>query len=85
MSEELPSAEWEQRTSSIWSLVRAELARAERRHPAMRTPHEGYAVILEELDELWAEIKRDEGRSQFAISEAVQVAAMAMRYILNLT
>jgi hypothetical protein len=45
--------------------------------------HEGYAVILEEMDELWEEVKkkassRDAGKLE---KEAIQVAAMAVRFI----
>lgn len=32
--------------------------KARQKHAPMRGAHEGYAVILEELDELWAEVKR---------------------------
>ena len=34
------------------------------------SPHEGYAVLLEEVDELWDEME-----------EALQVVAMAIKYI----
>ncbi len=50
----------------------------------MHSPHEGYAVIREELDELWDEIKRDRGRELPAMEEAVQIAAMGVRYVLDL-
>lgn len=33
------------------------LTKARTKHPPMRSPHEGYAIILEELDELWDEIR----------------------------
>lgn len=64
--------------------ILAEFRRAEAKHKPMNSPHEGYAVILEELDELWAEIKDNRGRSQDALLEAVQVAAMGLRYVVNL-
>lgn len=41
--------------------------------------HEGYAVILEELDELWQEVKH--GTRERQREEAVQVAAMALRFL----
>ena len=61
-----------------------ELERARVKHPDYHSAHEGYAVILEELDELWDEIKRD-GPKERMRSEAVQVAATAIRFIQDLT
>jgi hypothetical protein len=63
------------------SEVTEELARARTRFPRFNSSHEGYAVLLEEVDELWDEIKRNDpvrGRC-----EAIQVAAMAIRLILD--
>lgn len=62
-----------------------ELRRAVSHHAPLNSPHEGYAVILEELDELWDEVKPNRGRTAAARCEAVQVAAMALRYIAELT
>lgn len=47
--------------------------------------HEGYGVILEELDELWDEIKKKHAlRSPEKMrEEAIQVAAMALRFITD--
>lgn len=47
--------------------------------------HEAYAVLLEEVDELWDEVKaKQEARAvQDMRKEAVQVAAMAIRFILD--
>ena len=60
-----------------------EVQRAVHKHASMHSPHEGYAVIKEELDELWDEIKADRGRQGSARKETVQVAAMAVRYLLD--
>ena len=65
--------------------VRAEVLRAIHQHAAMSTPHHGYAVIQEEVDELWDEVKADEGRSLRARAEAVQIAAMGVRYLIDIT
>ncbi len=63
--------------------VREELISAAQIHTQFHSRHEGYAVILEELDELWDNIKaNNHGRAERA--EAIQVAAMAVRYILDL-
>ena len=63
-----------------------ELARAMELHKPFNSAHEAYAVILEELDEFWEEVrKRRESRSELAMrSELVQIAAMAMRTIIDL-
>lgn len=53
------------------------------------TAHEAYAVILEEMDELWDEIKkqskpRTERNKRAICKEAKQVAAMAIRLCIDL-
>lgn len=63
--------------------VAAELSRAMGKFGAMRGPHEGYAVILEELDELWDEIKRRDLDPVAMRKEAVQLAAMALRFVAD--
>ena len=60
-----------------------ELEKAIRKHGPMHVPHEGYAVILEELDELWDEVKRQKIDRAAMRKEALQVAAMAMRFLLD--
>ena len=62
--------------------VGAELDRAIAKFPPFHNPHEGYAVIREELDELWDDIKAN-NRDNLRL-EAVQVAAMAVRFVLML-
>ena len=49
--------------------------------------HHGYAVILEELDELWEEVKKKpRDRNKDALrEEAMQVAAMGIRFMVDLT
>lgn len=64
--------------------IRNEVDRARGLHDPMNTPHEGYAVILEELDELWVEIKKKKPDTQEMRKEAIQVAAMAVRFIEDL-
>lgn len=64
----------------------AELKQAEAMFPSFHSVHQGYAVILEELDELWDEIrKKPEDRDPAKLrAEAVQVAAMAIRFVNDL-
>lgn len=64
--------------------AKVELQRAISLHAPMASAHEGYAVILEELDELWDEVKKGgtEPRSVERMrKEAIQVAAMALRFV----
>lgn len=64
--------------------VGLELARAMGKFGPMASPHEGWAVIREELDELWEHVKKDTGRGLYAREEAIQIAAMALRYAVDL-
>lgn len=63
--------------------VLEELRRAEGGFPAMRSAHEGFSILNEEVDELWEEVKvKQSKRNMSALrAEAVQVAAMAIRFI----
>ncbi len=67
--------------------VSEEFTRAVDTYPPMNSPHEGFAVLLEEVDELWDEVKRKPAvRSNAAMRlEAIQVAAMALRFAFDCT
>lgn len=67
--------------------VEKELNEAIRNYGPMASYHEGKSVIEEELEELWDEIKkkpalRDPAKLR---AEAKQVAAMAIRFMVDLT
>lgn len=62
--------------------VRAEVLSAIERYPAFNSAHEGYAVLREEVDELWDDVKRN--WPQGAVEEAVQVAAMGVRFVMDI-
>lgn len=83
MSEPINAA----KLASILIDVVDELERARKNNAPFNSEHEGYAVLLEEVDELWDEVKlnpkaRSNTRTQ---AEAIQVAAMALRFIYDLT
>lgn len=63
------------------SNVRDEIARARFKHKSINSAHEGYAVILEEIDEFWEEVKkkREHRDKKNMYKELVQIAAMAQR------
>jgi hypothetical protein len=52
-------------------------------HRKMSSFHEGKAIIEEELDELWDEVKKKRPSKKALRNEAVQLAAMAVRFILD--
>jgi NTP pyrophosphatase (non-canonical NTP hydrolase) len=62
-------------------LVKAELKRARQQHGPILSVHEGYAVILEELDEVWDEVKKKTSEQNLnnLFKELVQVSAMAQK------
>lgn len=59
-----------------------EYNKARVKHKPMNSAHEGYAVILEELEEMWEEIKKDNIKN--ARLEAYQVAAMCLAFLLEI-
>lgn len=69
---------------AILADLRVELLKACAKHPPFPTCHHGHSVILEELEELWDEIKADNGQRPPARKEALQVATTAVRYIHDL-
>lgn len=74
-------------TEVIYEAVLYELARAELEFPPFNSAHEGWAIIKEELDELWEVVKLKQdtpGREESLQHEAIQVAAMAIRFIKNI-
>ena len=68
----------------IFDAVEKELFIATEKFGAFNSPHEGYAILQEEVEELWDEIKANKGRTESARKEAVQVAAMAIRYLYDM-
>jgi hypothetical protein len=66
--------------------VAIELRQAMKSYPTFASDHEGYAVLKEEVDELWDAIKLKQtalGRGTQIEDQCVQVAAMAIRIVLD--
>jgi hypothetical protein len=60
--------------------------KARAKHAPMRGAHEGYAVLLEEVDELGDEVKRwqpDAPNHDAMRKEALHVAAMALAFLIE--
>jgi hypothetical protein len=78
--------EIENRRTLAMSAIVNEYYKAANRFGPFHSAHEGIAVIKEELDELWDEIKKNpESRSpEKMLEEAAQLGAMAKRFIVDI-
>jgi NTP pyrophosphatase (non-canonical NTP hydrolase) len=65
----------------ILDAIIIEYAEAREHFPKFHSAHEGYAVLKEEVDELWDEIKKRHHDPDKMREEAIQVAAMALAFI----
>ncbi|HUV46153.1 MAG TPA: hypothetical protein VMW45_03690 [Dehalococcoidia bacterium] len=56
-------------------------------YPPFHSPHEGIAIILEEFEELKIEVFKKQASYNMRLmrKEAVQLGAMALRFIYDLT
>jgi NTP pyrophosphatase (non-canonical NTP hydrolase) len=74
------------RIDEALKLIEIEYLRASELYPDLHSNHEAYAVIKEEIDELWDEIKKskDIKGNQKIRKELIQVGAMVLRYLNNL-
>lgn len=66
--------------------IEDELIFATNKFGPMNSAHEGYAVLKEEVDELWDEVKAKQGSRDIEAmrAEAIQVAAMAARFAIDI-
>lgn len=68
------NSDFDEKMLNEYSIARAKFS-------PMNGPHEGYAVLKEEVDELWDAVKSND--TEQAKAEAIQVAAMAMAFWLE--
>ena len=69
-------------TLAVTAIV-SEYRRAAAAHSPMHSAHEGYAVLQEGVDELWDEVKQRRPDRAAMVTEAVQVGAMALRFLVD--
>lgn len=63
-------------------LVLTEMRRGLNKFGKYNSSHEAYAIIKEELDELWSDIKANNNKAATRL-EAIQVAATALRFVVE--
>ena len=74
------------RPDEAFKQIEIEFLRASELYPNLHSNHEAYAVIKEEIDELWDEIKKNKdvfGNKNIK-KELIQIGAMVVRYLDNL-
>lgn len=84
---EITGIEYEQKLTGVMSMIRDEVWKAKSKFPVnFHNQHEAYAVILEEVDELWDEIKKNQKIYDLGAErkEARQAAAMLCRLLVEL-
>ncbi len=79
ITDEQVSTRLSARHGAIAGEVLDELHKAIGKFPPMNSMHEGWAILREEVDEMWDDVKAN--RWPEAMAEAKQVAAMAIRFI----
>lgn len=82
---ETNTATVEYRLFEIFNAVKKEAESALIKWPSWASAHEGYAVLLEEVDELWEHVKTNQKNRDIPAmkKEAIQVAAMAIRFAID--
>lgn len=72
---------------NVLQLIKTELLFTDSKCPKFNSTHEGFSVLKEKVDGLWAEIKKSKSyntANPLMIDEAVQVAAMSIKFVENL-
>ena len=65
--------------------VHEEYTEVTEKHGHFNSAHEGYAVLLEEVDELWEWVRRKRSKrdGDAMYRECVQIAAMALKFAIG--
>lgn len=67
----------------IYKEIKKELDYANEKFPPFKSTHEAYAVILEEMDEFWDEVKKRNPDLKNMKKELIQISAMCIKTIDN--
>lgn len=71
----------ENRVPDMVNDVLNEITKATATYGTFNSMHEGYAVLKEEVEEAWIEIKANNQKK--ALAEMKQVAAMALKFLIE--
>lgn len=84
--QQTPSTAASEPADNLFAELRRQYDKAVAKHAPFNSPHEGWAVIREELDELWDEVRAwqpDDHREEQLRKEAFHVGAMAIRFLAD--
>lgn len=70
----------------LFDAVAEEMQEALAKNRPFASAHEGYAILLEEVDELWDEVKKKSSKRDTVnmTKECIQIAACALRFALDI-
>lgn len=73
--------------NQVWALIKEEYKNAMLTNPAFHSPHEGLAVIEDQFEDLKRQVfmPRSRRSTDEMRKEAVQIATMAIRFIVDCT
>ena len=77
----------EAKLAQMNALVDAEVRKVAAKEDPFHSPHEGWAILYEEVDELWDEVKKKRKLrcKNLMRGECMQIAAAAIRFMHDLT
>jgi hypothetical protein len=82
---QLPSPNFNEEIAVEFSRdIYEEMARASSKFPSFASEHEGWAILMEEVDELWEAVRMHQSnphRHKLCEKECIQVGAMALRFL----
>jgi len=77
----------EAKLAEMNALVMEEVRRVSAKNDPFSSPHEGWGILYEEVDELWDEVKKKKKLRSLELmrAECMQIAAAAIRFMHDLT
>ena len=73
---------WSGQYSQARDDIYREATSAREQFPPFNSAHDGWAVLWEEVDEIWDEVRAD--NVEAAIAEAIQAGAMCVRFVADM-